>query len=190
MQIPILGILLLFFSAGLSPVDSNDLLHDLANHETTASAATQIIMASESQPELKQILSAKLPRMLAEAKDTQVLWSEASVAAKLKILSTIPVLIELLDQPNLVFEAHTMTRYAELHDDPVGRALYEIGEPTISSLARPLESKRRDTRVRAMRILLLMKTPESRAVLEQYLPKENDADLRRYLIANGVGSTQ
>ena len=166
------------------------LVQELSNQETTKTAAAQIIETSRSEPELKDALNIKLPRMLTEAKNADVLWSEANVAGNLKILTALPALVKLLDQPNLVFEVHTMTREAELHDDPIGRAIYEIGEPAVSALWEPLESKNSATRVRAIRILLLMNTQRSHELLETHLPKENDADLRRYLIANGIGTSK
>jgi HEAT repeat protein len=171
------------------------LLSELKAPETTKQAASNLISIGESQPAVRNVLNDELPKMLLQAIDLDVMQSEAMVAGNLRLEAAISPLVQLLDKPPNSFksktwrlEDQTLTRYAELRDDPVARALYEIGPSAIPALSVPLESKSSDVRKRAIRVLLAMKTPESRALLERHLPRENDADLRGYLIANGIGT--
>jgi hypothetical protein len=95
--------------------------------------------------------------------------------------STLPALCSLLDKPNKIREATTMTSRYELHDDPVGHAFFEIGDKAVPCLSSmPLLSTHTRTRLRAIDVLLRIGTPASRKALQQHLPAETDDMLRRY----------
>ena len=124
--------------------------------------------------------------MLLEARSVQVIQNEARVAGALRIESTIPSLIQLLSSVNFDLNT-TMTRGWELRDDPVARALYDMGAPAEQPVADALYSKDREKRNRAAHILVLRNTPRSRALLDTYLHTDIDEPMKAYLNANGIG---
>jgi HEAT repeat protein len=174
-------------SPAQEPADAKGVLSALADPATTAAAATRLIVLEKSQKEVRQMVSSELPQMLLQTKNVPVVQSEAKVAGALQLESTIPSLIQLLNWPNFDLNT-TMTSALELTEDPVARALYEIGASAELPLAPVLESKNRKTRERAMSILVLRNTPESRSILEKHLVTETDPHLRAYLIGNGIKS--
>ncbi len=78
----------------------------------------------------------------------------------------------------------TMSMSYELLDDPVARALYEIGSPALPALAEALKSPNYLQRSRAMGVLVLTDTDESQAILRAHLSVEPDPHLRHYLEFN------
>jgi hypothetical protein len=163
-------------------VDS--LLGDLAKPQTTAQAGAALLKMAEAQPSLLDELSNVLPNLILNSTDIGVVQSEAALAGKLKLVSAVPALIQLLDRPNRREGTRTFTRAAELYDDPVGRALGDIGNPAVKSLAAPLESTHVATRQRAARILIFINTSESLSVLSQHIGRETDDHLKGYMAAS------
>jgi hypothetical protein len=168
-------------------VNVKEVLSALAEPATTTDAASRLITLGKAQKDVRLQVGRELPPMLLQTKNVPVVQSEAKVAGALQLDSTIPSLIQLLNWFNFDGNA-TMTTTLELTGDPVARALYEIGAPAELPLAPILESKNRMAKDRAMRILVLRNTPESRAILEKHLAIETDPRLRAYLIGNGIKS--
>lgn len=172
-------------SAAQESADVRGLLSALSDPATTTNAAPHLITLGKSQKDVRLQVGRELPPMLLQTKNVPVVQSEAKVAGALQLESTIPSLIQLLNWPNFDLNT-TMTSALELTDDPVARALYDIGTAAELPLAPVLESKNRTTRGRAMSILVLRNTPESRSILEKHLATETDPHLRAYLIGNGI----
>jgi HEAT repeat protein len=171
------------------------LLVQLKAPETTHQSASKLMSISQSQPAVRNLLSDELPTMLVDNDDFDVMQAETMLAGDLKLETTIHSLVNLLNKPvhsfhsrksRYILEDRTLTRFAELRDDPVARALSEIGEPALPALSVPLESPSVDVRRRAIRILLRIKTPQSRAMLQQRVSKETDVELKKYLAANDI----
>jgi hypothetical protein len=178
------------------PSELRTLLVQLKTPETTQQSAAKLLSMSQSQPAVRNLLSDELPTMLIENNDFDVMQAETMLAGDLKLDTTIQPLVDLLNKPvhsfhsrksRYILEDRTLSRFAELRDDPVARALSEIGEPALPALSVPLESTSVDLRRRTIRILLRIKTPQSRAMLQRHVPKEPDAELKKYLAANDIG---
>lgn len=165
--------------------DSRTLLDELQVPETTQQAASKLVSLGQSQPAVRAWLSDELPAMLLHVKDLDVVRSEAKLAGKLKLESCTPSLIVLLSQRNEAGGPINLTILYEMRDDPVGKALLDIGEPAVSALAQPLESKDGHTRWRAIRVLQRINSPKSRELLQKHLPREDASDLRNIII-NGL----
>jgi hypothetical protein len=172
-------------SPAQEPADVKGVLSALADPATTTNAASLLITIGKSRKDVRLQVGRELPLMLLQTKNVPVVQSEAKVAGALQLESTIPSLIQLLNWFNFDGNA-TMTTTLELTGDPVARALYEIGTPAELPLAPILESKNRMAKDRAMSILVLRNTPESRAILEKHLATETDPHFRDYLTANGI----
>jgi hypothetical protein len=165
--------------------DVKGIISALADPATTTNAASSLISLGKSQKDIRLQVGRELPQMLLQTKNVPVVQSEAKIAGALQLESAIPSLIQLLNWFN--FDGNTtMTSHFELTDDPVARALYEIGTPAELPLAPILESKNRWAKDRAMRILVLRNTPGSHSILEKHLATETDPGVRAYLIANGI----
>jgi hypothetical protein len=192
-RLPIVPLLLILFGYGNPAVSQpaatqsssevKQLLVELANPETTSTAASRLIKLGHAQPDIRSVIGQKLPAMLLQTRNIPVVQSEAKVAGALKLESTIPSLIQLLNWFN--YDGNTtMTTSLELRNDPVARALYEIGKPAEPALSEALESNALGTRQRVVKILALRNTPESRAILHQHLDKEPDPNLKKSIEVN------
>jgi PBS lyase HEAT-like repeat len=69
-----------------------------------------------------------------------------------------------------------MSLEARLIFYPAAKALYEIGDPAIPALQRVLNSGSSGEHARAVRVLCIIHTPKSKAVLQDDLPLETDPD--------------
>jgi hypothetical protein len=177
-----------------APQTVQSLLNDLAKPQTTNQAAAVLLKMAQAQPSVVEELSHALPPLLLNSTDAidgpgdsvpkvNVVVSEASLAGKLQLVSAIPALIQALDRPTVPFSNTDFTEAEELLDDPVARALADIGAPAVPALNQPLESGNFDTRERAARILVLINTPESLSLLQQHIDRETDSGLKRYIAA-------
>lgn len=165
----------------------SSLLGDLVRPEKTTQAAAALLEIASAQPSVRSQLSNALPNLILTSTDIKVVQSEATLAGKLGLVSTVPALVQLLDQPNNRGEGAemgTMTTAAELHGDPIARALADIGAPAVQALSTPLESVHVGTRERAARILVRISTPESFSLLRRHVGREADTSLKRYIAAN------
>jgi hypothetical protein len=181
----ILNLLISVSLALASPGQSTHDLASLAVPATTAEARSHLLELGRSDPGVRALLSSNLPAMLLAAKDLYVVRSEAQLAGELKIEAAIPSLIQLLGGRNRIGGGSINARY-ELKDDPVARALYEMGEPALPALTNALKSDSREKRERTEAILILTNTSQTRDILGQHLRSEPDAQLRAYLRANGI----
>jgi len=181
---------LLIFARSGNPVQDGhafDLaLVRLGDRATTARAGADLRQMVPANDDLRDKLSVRLPAMLLAANDLDVVESEAEVAGALKIVDTIPCLVKLLSRPNQRFGDKTLTRYAQLSDDPVGRALANMGSAAVGPLSAALTNRDVSTRERAVRVLLLINLPESRLLLARHLEEETDEPLRNFMQANGI----
>jgi hypothetical protein len=167
--------------------DLSSLLGDLARPGKTTLAAAVLLELAKAQPSVRNELSNALPNLLSTSTDIEVLRSEATLAGRLGLASAVPALVQLLDRPaGPDWEAvlSTFTSFAELRDDPIARALADIGAPAVQALSTPLESVHVRTRERAARILICINTPGSFSVLRHHVGREADRSLKRYISAN------
>lgn len=161
-----------------------DQLARLANPATTDAERTELIARGSHDPVMRGGLGRALPGMLLAARNGSVIASEAGLAGALKLESTIPALVDRLTDRIGMETMTTLYRSYQMLDDPVARALYEIGRPALPALAEALRSSNYLQRSRAMSVLVLMDTNESRAVLQAHLAAEPDPHLRQYLQLN------
>jgi hypothetical protein len=176
----------------------SSLLDDLVSPQNTTQAAAALLKIAETQPsvrsELSNVLpnlSNVLPNLILTSTDIEVVVSEATLAGKLQLVSAVPALVQLLDRPNIrggemANKAYpsTITSRFELRDDPIARALADMGAPAVQALSTPLESIKVATRTRAARILIRINTPESLSLLQQHVGREADSRLKKYIAAN------
>jgi hypothetical protein len=182
--------LLISFSLALALQGQSS--HDLASlavPATTAEARSHLLELGRSDPSVRALLSSNLPAMLLATKDLEAVRSEAQLAGALKIEAAIPSLVQLLSGPNQNGYGGLSASY-ELKNDPIARALYEMGSAALPALTNALKSDNRERRERTEAILILMNTSQTRDILGQHLRSEPDGQLRAYLRANGISDKQ
>ena len=153
-------------------------LADLASPAKTDDARLRLISRASCDSRVYALLSDRLPAMLIHDTDFSVVRNEAELAGLLKLSSTIPAPIRLLNYPQYAIGGGSMSSQMNLTSDPVAKALYEIGEPALPDLVEALKSNSFDVRDRVEAILVLTNTTESRAILKGFLPHEPDPRLR------------
>ncbi len=105
----------------------------------TRQEADEIISEARAQPDLRKELSAKLPNLLETSTDRLVIITEARMAGELQIAAAATALAKLLDRRDTqLFMPSTMTSRYLLAEDPVGKALADIGEPALPALEASL----------------------------------------------------
>jgi hypothetical protein len=168
--------------APLAIAQTSEQLARLTNPATTDAERTELIARGSHDPHVRAGLGRLLPLMLLSAPNDNVMESEAKLAGALKLESTIPSLVALLAHP--IHMSGGMYATTQLLDDPVARALYDIGPPALPALAQALKSSNGGQRTRAIQVLVLTDSDESRAILQAHVPVEPDESLRRYLRGN------
>ncbi len=154
----------------------------LGNPVTTTAGRSELIAQGAADPQVRSGLGRVLPSMLQSAPNDAVMESEAKLAGALRLESTIPALVTLLAHPiHMVGGLYVST---QLLNDPVARALYDMGPPALPALAEALKSPNVLQRTRAMEVLLLTNSDRSRAILQAHVPVEPDESLRNYLRGN------
>lgn len=183
----LLTVLLLIVSPARpqNPRQVDELIAELYQPDTTVQASASLLAFAEKDRAITERLSRDLPAMLLNASDVRIVWSEASLAGKLKIRTAMPVLIALLDKANLAYgRAHTLSSLSRLDEDPVGRALYDLGPASIQPLGLALQSEHGTVRMRAASVLTLYNNSQAFKLLEDHIDSEPDLDIKRYIKAN------
>lgn len=129
-----------------------------------------------------QQIRARLPTMMQAATDLKVVLTESYVAGELHVINAIPQLTGLLANSGTRNPQGGFTGMSNLAGDTVALALYKMGGASIGALRKTLADGPPVARERAIRILLLMNSLESRRALSDHLPSEDDPALRSILL--------
>jgi hypothetical protein len=190
------------FAQDAPGVDVQSLLTQLSQGPTTNSAAQQIHDLALKDATVRDYLAQKLPAIIsANAKgdwqSVNLMWLNAvRLSGQLKLETTIPALIQSLlgrtfihvwayDQPSP--RGGTFARDARLENDIVARALADIGDPTVPSVAEVLANgETRTLRVRAAWILINIDSPTARQAMRQRLQNETDPGIWKLLESSSI----
>jgi hypothetical protein len=167
----------------------SELVQQLQSKKTTNNARDELLRLGKSDPEVREYLAAHLPRLIESGPRTAdcqenscETWLNAvKLAGQLKIAKAVPALAQwiswrerpaplgLSSEANLVFY-------------PAATALWEIGNPAVPAVQHVLESDQRPPFRRIdERVLCIINTPESKAALRDFLPRESDPDLQAWI---------
>jgi hypothetical protein len=100
-------------------------------------------------------------------------YNAVELAGKLKISEAAPALgrwIVIRNSPLVV----GLSSELELEPYPVATALWEIGNPSVPVLQHALDTRPRRVAFIAERALCIIDTPQSKATLREFLPRESD----------------
>ena len=113
-------------------------------------------------------------------------WANAvRLAGQLKIVAAIPALVQALSKPavaggydSTATGGYTFTIGAKLVYDVVGRALADIGDPSVPALAKILANGDPDARKRVFWILVNIDSPAAKQAMQDRLPNETDPAIK------------
>jgi hypothetical protein len=158
----------------------------------TNAAAPEILEMAKNDSTARDFLAGKLPSLIVDrlpprdARNGSPVWLNAvRLAGQLKIVEAVPALTQALSRPEMCggydikYDCTSMTfgTAARLDLDIVGRALADIGDPSVPVLADILSKGDFAERRRAIWILANIDSPAQKA-MRDHLPSESDARLK------------
>jgi hypothetical protein len=168
---------------------TSELVKRLQSPKNTDDARKQLLRLGNSDPDVRRYLAVQLPPMIergpkscppSEIEDLvdrlhSCPWDNAvELAGKLKIGEAAPALSPWINWRNNGPLSTSME--AQLIFYPAAKALAEIGDPAIPVVQRVLNSGSSEEHARAVRVLCIINTPKSKAVLQHDLPHETNPD--------------
>jgi hypothetical protein len=97
------------------------------------------------------------------------------------MIEAIPVLVRQIENPYTKDTVFSFGMASRLSDDPVGRALVDIGESAVDAVGQLFRDSERSTRWRAALVLANMNSLNGDGVLESRLTDEKDRAVKRYI---------
>jgi HEAT repeat protein len=154
----------------------------IGDAKNTKEACAELKTLAQQDPDSRQYIANRLPSLIAIAAqgDLQLWISTLELTADLKIAEAVPVLTELLRKDNKGI-ATSFGAAATLYDDPVAKALSEIGEPAMDSVAGLFQNGDPPTRRRAAIVLSNIGTPNAREAILRQIDREPDPDLKAFM---------
>lgn len=178
------------FSAAQTAQEVQQRFEQLHDSTTSDEASVQLKALAGSNVDARLYLAKELPELISKTSEDhsqfKVWLNSVHLAGELKIEETIPVLVKLFDPARYGGSAlSTMTSRSRLDNDPVAKALVQIGQPAIGPVSGILEDndKGQYTRMRAALVLYNMNSPEANAALAHDLQTETDPRVRSFIEA-------
>ena len=161
--------------------DIRELFAQLSNADTTNHAAQVILRVASKNPAAREYIMGRLPDLIDLPNLDQVWRNAVRLAGELKASNAVQPLMQVLPRspfrPSIILFGEMLS----LNSDPVGKALFEIGDPAVPALANLLEpSGDAMDRWRAARILWNIDSPASRKVLRDDLQHETDPAIKQF----------
>jgi hypothetical protein len=191
-----LAMLTIIASSGLaqSTPDIATLYERFIQPSDTNAAAPEILEMAKNDSAARDYLAGKLPsvivdRLPRDARSVGPIWANAvRLSGQLKIAAAVPALKQALT-PETQFirkgydirpsdDGYTMGRGTRLDFDIVGRALADIGDPSVPVLADILSKGGFRERNRAIWILWNINSPAAQKAMRDHVPSESDGGLR------------
>lgn len=168
--------------------DIGTLFAQLNHSDTTDRAASRILTAASKDPEARQYVAQKLPKMIDKPETDEVWLNAVRLAGQLKVWEAILSLIHSMPRGRLGGpQVTTFGTYMRLDDDIVAKALSQIGDPAVPAVTELLNRRDREVRRRAVLILTNIGSAAAHKALQDRLPKETDPRVKD-LIEGGLRS--
>jgi hypothetical protein len=158
------------------------LLTQLGDAQSAREASAQLKTLAQEDPDSRQYIANRLPSLIAIAArgDLQLWISSLDLTADLKVAEAVPILTELLRKDNRGIPTN-FGAAARLYDDPVAKALSEIGEPATNSVAKLFQDGDAPTRRRAATVLSNIGSPSAREAIRHQIDNEPDPGLKAFM---------
>jgi hypothetical protein len=163
------------------------LFRQLTEANSTDQALKQLLILGSGNPEVRAYLVANLPQQIlaGPSEQPQPWFNEISLSGSLHLAEAIPSLMRWLDSPISPGGASTLTSRERLDQYPAGKALAQIGEPSIDALATVLETGSVRARWVSIRALNIIGTGRAIQNLADHLSRESNpglkSDIQRFL---------
>ncbi len=146
-------------------------------------AAEQLLKRGESDPKVREFLALHLPAIIEKGpaqKNHPGPWiTLVRLAGALKIAEAAPALAKWLTIDNI--GEITTAGFVKLETNPAGKALSEIGDPSIPALVGVLDHGSLRERRYAVYALNLIGSPRAKNTLREHLKREPDDSLREFI---------
>lgn len=144
---------------------------------TSNGAATDLLLLAKANDSGRRYIAQHLPTLLGKSTEPVVWKNEIQLAGQLRLIEAIPQLVSLLYQDNTGGPV-TLSRVMRMENDPVGKALVEIGDPSVPAVANALGSSDRGTRFRAALVLININSASAQLRLQEHVQRESDPGLK------------
>jgi HEAT repeat protein len=160
-----------------------NLFTQLDDTQSAEKASEGLKTLAQAVAESRQYITKRVPTLIAIAGQQgrpMLCQGSLELAGDLKVIEAVPLLTELLRKENHGI-ASNFIMARRLCDDPVAKALSQIGEPATDSVAGLFENGDPDTRRRAAIVLWNIGTPRAREALLHQIAIEPDQNLRAFM---------
>lgn len=186
MTISMIGLLCLMLaqasspSAPSQPIPINVLFERFQSEDVTDSASEQFLRFGTDNAEAAQYLAARLPSLIQEGpkKHPHVWLNSIRLAGAFRLSEAIPSLTQWIGTPVGTPRGFTLAEVENLDLHPAGKALSQIGAPSVQALSKVLEKGSKTERWVAYRALYLIGSPDAITLLRDHTAKEWDAELK------------
>jgi len=147
-------------------------------------AYRELLKLGRTSPDARKYLAANLPRLIEKRATGESLngWSwvrAVRLAGELKIADAAPALVMWIGLDNM--GTATLALETRLETDPAGKALVQIGEPSVHALTEVLKNGNIQQRTSAVYALRLIASTSAEKALRDQLERESDPSLRSYI---------
>jgi HEAT repeat protein len=180
----------LIAASGFTQNSSNPaaLYAKLIQPSTTDAAAPQLLDLAKHDPAARELLSVRLRGLIADRQSDEVWANAVRLSGQLKLSSALPSLKQALSRAPVRggYDAtgpalYTFSRGARLDFDIVGRALADIGDPSVPFVVDIFSTGDSNARKRAAWILINIDSQAAQKALSDHLPIENDLGIKRLI---------
>jgi HEAT repeat protein len=158
-------------------LDSPALFRQLQSVGTSDKAKEALMKLASTDPEARKYLAAIIPILIQNSKG-HVWLNAVHIAGELKISEAVPALAKWIDVDNVGEISWGLLR--NLETNPAGKALAQIGDPSVPALVSILEHGTVSERHTAYLALGLIHSVALRAAIRDHLVHEN-ADFQKVI---------
>lgn len=153
---------------------------ELQSEQTSDQAAATLLKLGKTDPKVRQYLATHLPAMIQSA-STEPWMNAVRLAGQLKITEAVPALTKWITLDNITTGAGTIAETMRLDSNPAGKALAEIGDPSVPTLSRILNGGNFRERHDAIFVLYNIGSAQAKRALAMHMKNEPDAMLREFI---------
>jgi hypothetical protein len=193
-----------------TPDSITQLYKKFVQRSETDSVAMEMAQLAEDNPAAREYLAGRLPALIIDQlpridpRTANVAWNPVwnpvwvnavRLTGQLKLVAAIPALKMALSEPPLeaydhYYGATTTSTMARLGLDIVARALADIGDPSVPTVARILSKGDFNAKRRAMWILLNIDSPAAKKAMADDLPHERNPQMKEWIQSTLSGEFQ
>ena len=170
-----------------APPDIRTLYEQLTNPTETSTAAPRIRELASKDSTARDFMAQKLPSLVSRRPADSIWMNAVRLSGQLKVTDAVPALKQALSlgpiRGGYDYEgsAISLSEFAHLRYDIVGRALADIGDPSVFAVADVLSHGDASTRTRAVFILANINSPAAQKVLRDHLPTESEPGIKNMI---------